>query len=171
MPRNAIVPLILLILALPLGCMGMAPGCDSSYAQEAAPAFGYKADSSSSLDRSVSYATDDLREYRDEAGAVAGDGVAGLDGEDGGARGTTVPSAVAGRKLIRTGSMSVLVDDYEPFQAALEQRVHELGGFVSNASLSHYSGRVSWATLTIRVPASGFEDLVGWAESEVEVQS
>ena len=124
MPRNAIVPLILMILALPLGCMGMASGGAASYAQESAPAFGYKTDSSTTLDRSAAYATDDFREYRDEAGSVAGpvagDGLAGLDGEDGGTRGTTVPSAVEGRKLIRTGSMSVLVDDYEPFQAAPE---------------------------------------------------
>ncbi len=171
MSRNAIAALILTILCLPLGCMGMASGGDATTAQEAAPGFGYKAGSTSSLDRNVAYATDDLRATKDATLLEDGDGMAGLDEGARGSGETTTPVAVEGRKLIRTGSMSVVVDDYEPFQAALEQRVHDLGGFVSNASLSHYSGRVSWATLTIRVPAAGFEELVGWAETEVEVQS
>ncbi len=80
-------------------------------------------------------------------------------------------SAVEGRKLIRTGTISVAVDDYEPFRAALDDQLEQLGGFVSDASLSHWSGRVSWATLTVRVPAEHFDALVGWTESEVEVES
>ena len=81
------------------------------------------------------------------------------------------PKAKEGRKLIRTGSISVLVDDYDPFQAELDKTLTEMGGFVSNANLDHWSGRVSYATLTLRVPADRFEELVSWTESQVEVQS
>jgi len=80
-------------------------------------------------------------------------------------------SVVDGRKLIRTGSISVTVEDYSPFREALDGELKELGGFVSDASLDHYSGRVSWATLTVRVSSQHFDELVGWAESEVEVTS
>jgi len=80
-------------------------------------------------------------------------------------------SAVEGRKLIRTGDISVTVEDYEPFRTALDDRLKALGGFVADANLDHYSGRVSWATLTVRVSADAFEELVSWAEAEVEVNS
>ena len=84
---------------------------------------------------------------------------------------TTSNSIVEGRKLIRTGDISVNVEEYQPFRQALDERLKELGGFVSDASLDHYSGRVSWATLTVRVSSQHFDELVGWAESEVEVSS
>jgi len=80
-------------------------------------------------------------------------------------------SVVDGRKLIRTGDISVTVEDYEPFRDALDEKLRLLGGFVSDANLDHYSGRVSWATLTVRVSSQHFDELVGWAESEVEVGS
>jgi hypothetical protein len=80
-------------------------------------------------------------------------------------------SPVEGRKLIRTGDISVTVDDYEPFRAAMDVRLKELGGFVSDANLDHYSGNVSWATLTVRVSAQHFDELVSWTESQVEVSS
>ena len=91
--------------------------------------------------------------------------------EDGAASGEQTRSPVEGRKLIRTGDISVTVDDYEPFRAALDERLEELGGFVSDANLDHYSGRVSWATLTVRVSSSQFDELVSWTESQVEVSS
>ena len=80
-------------------------------------------------------------------------------------------SAVEGRKLIRTGDISVTVEDYDPFRDALDAKLEALGGFVADANLDHYSGRVSWATLTVRVSADAFEELVGWTESQVEVNS
>ncbi len=77
----------------------------------------------------------------------------------------------ADRKLIRTGTLSVVVDEYAPIRAALAARLNELGGFVADSDLSHSSGRVSYATLVIRVPADQFDALLSWTESKVEVQS
>ncbi len=77
----------------------------------------------------------------------------------------------ADRKLIRTGTLSVVVDEYGPIRAALAARITELGGFVADSDLSHSSGRVSYATLVIRVPADQFDALLSWTESKVEVQS
>lgn len=168
--RNRRVVLALVLIALPLGCMAMG-GEDAPMSQEAAPGFGGWDDTAKATGAPTGYrrdSTDALAEVAGEPTELDGE-LAGLEEDT--RRQTGEPSAVEGRKLIRTGSMSVAVDDYEPFQASLQARVEEMGGFVADASLSHYSGRVSWATLTIRVPAENFEELIGWAESEVEVQS
>ncbi len=162
-----------LLLALPLGCGGLATS-DSMAKQEAEPGWGgapmVSGPASGELDRSA-YWDDGLAEVAKEDLASGGDFGGGMDGDGEGYRGEPVTSAAEGRKLIRTGLMTVVVEDYEPFHSSLDQRVKELGGFVADASLSHYAGNVSWATLTIRIPADHFEDLVGWAESEVEVQA
>ncbi len=171
MRRVRFAVLVLSLIALPLGCMAMAGG-DASMSSEAAPALGGWDDSTVATGEPMGYRgekTDALAEVSAETVELDRALSEAQDEDSGGDGG--VRSAAEGRKLIRTGSMSVAVDDYGPFQTALEARVEELGGFVADASLSHYAGRVSWATLTIRVPAEGFEDLIGWAESEVEVQS
>ena len=171
MKRTRIVALVLSLIALPVGCMAVAGG-DASMSPEAAPGFGGWDDTAKATGEPLGYrsdTTDALAEVGSETMELDRTVTAGM--EDDGGEQERRPSAVEGRKLIRTGSMSVAVDDYEPFQGSLEARVAELGGFVADASLSHYSGRVSWATLTIRVPAENFEELIGWAESEVEVQS
>lgn len=77
----------------------------------------------------------------------------------------------ADRKLIRTGELRVSVDAFEPLAQALNTRLGELGGFVADSDLNHHAGRVGYATLVVRVPADRFDDLLAWAESEVEVQS
>ncbi len=75
------------------------------------------------------------------------------------------------RKLIKTGQLRVVVDEYEPLHTALAARLDELGGFVADSDLNHHAGRVSWATLTVRVPADRFDELLSWTEAQVEVQS
>ena len=77
----------------------------------------------------------------------------------------------AHRKLIRTGDLRVVVDEYEPLQSALTARLTELGGFVADSDLNHHAGRVSYATLVLRVPAERFDELLSWTEGQVEVQS
>ncbi len=104
-----------------------------------------------------------------ERGLVSGLSEGGGGADDYRDRKTTDSSE--GRKLIRTGDISVTVEDYTPFREALDARLAEMDGFVSDANLDHWSGRVSWATLTVRVPADHFDELVGWAEAEVEVNS
>ncbi len=80
------------------------------------------------------------------------------------------PAVNVGRKLIRTGEISVAVDDYAPFDEALGAKLAEVGGFLADTDLGHVSGRVGWATLVVRVPADRFDELVGWTESRVEVE-
>ena len=74
-------------------------------------------------------------------------------------------------RLIRTGQISLSVQDYGPFEEGLQAWLSQAGGYVADTSLSHSEGEVSWATLTVRVPSDRFESLVSWAEESVEVSS
>jgi len=74
-------------------------------------------------------------------------------------------------KLIKNGQVQVAVDAYAPFQRALGGWLEERGGYISDTTLSHYEGEVSWASLTVRVPADRFDTLVGWTEERVQVES
>lgn len=83
----------------------------------------------------------------------------------------STPAAIASRKLIRTGQLSVIVDEYAPLRTALTDRLDGLGGFVADSDLSHNAGRVSYATWVVRVPAEHFDELLAWTEAQAEVQS
>lgn len=74
-------------------------------------------------------------------------------------------------KLIRTGSVSVAVEHFGPFERSLRGWLDEQGGYISDTSLSHHEGEVSYAHLTLRVPAEQFEALVSWTEERVKVES
>jgi len=74
-------------------------------------------------------------------------------------------------KLIKTGRVQVAVDAYAPFQRALDGWLRAQGGYISDTNLSHHAGEVSWASLTVRVPADRFDTLVGWTEERVQVES
>ena len=162
--------LCLLIPLVPWGCASYAG--DFSTADEAPLYMGPQSSSAPGKDRGlVSGLKEDssgsFAEGKAKRSLEAADALEEYRGEDG----TEAASVTEGRKLIRTGDISVNVDDYAPFRDALDGRLDEMGGFVSDASLDHWSGRVSWATLTVRVPADRFDELVSWAEAEVEVSS
>ena len=167
----------LLLFVCWVGCMGMDGGSyDTSSGdygvsrKAAAPqsSTGLSDDwgGDGGLDRFASLEVAEAAAYDHEAKA---DGDYGARGSGGDKSETATNAIIEGRKLIRTGDISVTVEDYQPFREALDGKLKELGGFVSDASLDHYSGRVSWATLTVRVSSQHFDELVGWAESEVEV--
>ena len=99
--------------------------------------------------------------------AVSDSSVLARDGEDG----ADSPDRATAPKLIRTGSVSVAVENYEPFERQLKSWLGEQGGYISDTNLSHSDGEVSYATLTIRVPAEQFETLVSWTEERVRVES
>lgn len=82
----------------------------------------------------------------------------------------TADKADVDQRLIRNGSMTVVVPEFRPFEGLLESWLGEAGGFVSNASLSHYEGEVGWADITLRVPADQFDALVNWTEEQVKVE-
>jgi len=169
-----------LLAVLPLGCMAVAGSEDSSLAYEqdwgsAGLAGGSSAPAPTSsvgdyrAAKAEEWAYDWDDGLADEAELARG--IATTDQPASGEDAARTTKAVEGRKLVWTGSVSVLVDEYEPFKQSLDQQLDQLGGFVANADLSHYSGHVSWATLTVRIPSDQFETLVAWTEAEVEVQS
>jgi hypothetical protein len=65
-----------------------------------------------------------------------------------------------GRKIIRSGNLSVEVDDYEQARAALDALLSTSRGFVGRADVMHSDGKVTRATLVLRLPSGGFENAV-----------
>jgi hypothetical protein len=64
------------------------------------------------------------------------------------------------RKIIRTGSISVVVDTYDAARETVEALVKGAGGYVDSTRVSHSEGRVSSASIVLRIPASSFGDLM-----------
>ncbi len=56
------------------------------------------------------------------------------------------------RKVIRTGSLLIEVDDYEEARAAIEGLVRGSGGFVAGVDVGRHEGAAGAATLTLRIP-------------------
>jgi len=75
------------------------------------------------------------------------------------------------RKIIRTGSVSILIDHYGPFEDELGDWLLAHGGQITSENLSHSAGEVSWSALTLRVPAADLDPLTSWLEETVEVTS
>ena len=78
---------------------------------------------------------------------------------------------VDSRKLIRTGRLSGVVDDYEPFRAELDSWMAAHGGYVADANLNHHAGMVGYGSLQLRVPSDQLDELLAWTEGKIEVGS
>lgn len=166
----------------------LAAGCGGAMYDEDAAAYGPQGAATAAEPASVSFAGD--------ANNADGFGVAGLDrsgyrgGADDRSRAAKETAAGGGEgkpsveaepaepgtervspKLIRTGSVSVAVEHFGPFERSLRGWLDQQGGYVSDTSLSHHEGEVSYAHLTLRVPAEQFEALVSWTEERVQVES
>src|SRR5262245_13978466 len=72
---------------------------------------------------------------------------AGGEGQGGWTR-----DAAEKRKIIRTGSVSLVVETYDDARAAIEALVAAAGGFVDATQVSHSEGRVSSAQIVVRIP-------------------
>ncbi len=66
----------------------------------------------------------------------------------------------AQRKLIQTAAIHVEVESYEATRRVLDKQLKDLGGYVANARVEHSDGSVSYAELTLRVPADKLVELV-----------
>ncbi len=64
------------------------------------------------------------------------------------------------RKLIRDGEIHLVVNRYDAARRAIEERVTAAGGFVARTSVAHSAGRVSYATLVVRIPAPRFDEVL-----------
>lgn len=83
-----------------------------------------------------------------------------LDGKPGGDSSGKLASAkkkpAMPRKIIRNGEISLVVKSYAPARQAIESMVETSRGYISSSNVQHRLGRVSSATVVIRVPASRF---------------
>ncbi len=78
-----------------------------------------------------------------------------LDGGD-----VTLPSLeTAGRTIIRTGSVDLVVEEVDTSYHRVQQIASSVGGFVADSSFTGSEERQR-ATLTIRVPADRFQDVI-----------
>ena len=73
------------------------------------------------------------------------------------------------RKMIKTGSVSIRVREYGPFEDELTQWLSAKEGFISGVSVYHEEGEVGSASLGLRVPAADMDELVSWLEREFEI--
>jgi len=64
------------------------------------------------------------------------------------------------RKIIRTGSLMIEVDDYEKARGAIDALVRGAGGFVAAVDVGRHEGAVGSATLTLRIPESHIDRAV-----------
>jgi len=71
-------------------------------------------------------------------------------GEDGGEANTPATA----RKLIQNAQLHLEVDSCDDARRAIEAELAKVGGYLSSADISHHEGRVSRATLVLRIPAS-----------------
>lgn len=102
---------------------------------------------------------------------VEGGGFGGQP-QDATARGTPMAGEalpIDQRKVVRTGNLSVSIEEWEPFHRDVESWLAVHGGFVSDLSVNRWEGRVGYARLTVRVPAERMDPLVVWTQEKVEV--
>lgn len=86
----------------------------------------------------------------------------------GGFRGGGEPMDVD-RQWVRTGTISVAVDDWDPMVDELGQWLSSNGGLIADQDLSRSEGRPSWGRLVVRVPAAQLDPLVAWLQDQAEV--
>jgi len=86
------------------------------------------------------------------------------------AAGVAVPPAEE-RLIVRTGSISLLVEDTEESLAKIEALASELGGYVTDSNSWKVNEQLH-ATITIRVPAESFDEArKRLKEAALEIQS
>jgi hypothetical protein len=106
-----------------------------------------------------------------ETAAESGGGDAAASVDDGESV-TNVESLAQNRILIRTGTVTLRVDDYDSARRNLTRSVRAQGGFVSDAAQEvNGEGNRSWTTgrVVLRVPSENFSALFSDAETEGEV--
>lgn len=82
--------------------------------------------------------------------------VAAAPTDPGGLRATVDPT----RKIIRTGQLTIQVEDYDAAAARIEALLAEAGGYLDRTDVVRRAGAVSDATMVLRVPADRFGGLV-----------
>lgn len=136
-----------LLLAVSLALLVVLAGCSGG--------------GSDSLKGEQSAATVSGGEQQDQSADTSNSDVQGQDAQ------------VRKRALIRTGTVSIEVDDYDAARRNLTQETRQLGGFVSDSSEQvHTRENQSWTTgtLVLRVPKENFSTLLSKAKQTGEVR-
>lgn len=75
------------------------------------------------------------------------------------------------RKIIKTARISIEVDEFDTTASAVEQLAAASGGFISNSNSYITSNGQKRGTITIRVPAEGFQSVLDEVKKLGEVKS
>ncbi|MFC5365858.1 DUF4349 domain-containing protein [Salinirubrum litoreum] len=153
--RKHLGVLALALLLVTAGCSGAGGGSDS--ARQA---------SGGGSNLEATAASDDANYDQ----STAGDSAAERDTGDGSV--TNVDSLASNRILIRTGTVTLRVDDYASARRNLTRSVRAQGGFVSDAT-QQVNGEENrtWTTgrVVLRVPSENFSAMFSDAETEGDV--
>jgi hypothetical protein len=79
------------------------------------------------------------------------------------------PGPLDEHKLIRTGTLRLQVDAYDPARDHAEAIVRAAGGYIASVQVDHQEGRVSSATLIVRVPSAAWPDVLARLRGEGQV--
>jgi hypothetical protein len=104
-----------------------------------------------------------------EANRGAGQAPAPASGDDE-KTGATKQQDGQPRKIVRSGELRVVVEDFDAARVKLDAVVGHAGGFVANLSIAHSGKSVSAATFTLRVPSARFDEVVRALRPLGEVQ-
>lgn len=77
-----------------------------------------------------------------------------------GVAGKHVPLKRDPRKIVYRGELRVVVKAYTPAKDAIDAMIAHNGGYISSSQVEHRVGRVSSATLVLRIPAGQFADIL-----------
>jgi hypothetical protein len=80
-------------------------------------------------------------------------------------RETAQPAAMT-RKIIKNGQLGLVVKSYEPFFDALQKRVAEVDGYISEIETSRGSGQVSSSQIIMRLPPERLDQFVSWLREQ-----
>lgn len=64
--------------------------------------------------------------------------------------------------VLRTATIGVAVDAYEPMRDELVQWLGANGGRIGDETLTRADGRASWATVEVRLPTRHLDALIAW---------
>jgi len=64
------------------------------------------------------------------------------------------------RKVIRTGRLDLVIDDYDATRGKLEAVLQAAGGYIDSTQVQHSQGAVGSATIVVRIPSEAFGTIV-----------
>jgi hypothetical protein len=77
---------------------------------------------------------------------------------------------VDARKLIYTGHVELIVDDFDKAETGLQTILNEQKGYISAAEVTGQPGEPRFGTWTLRIPAEGFEEFLAAVKSLGELR-